>query len=293
MALIAIVERETYNRWDTKLKNFLTQKKMLKEWYVHCLWEADYGLVGQMMELLFNHHSINNPEAQELQQAFRKHIAFVGRGIVGRTLWELQKHQNYWQLDPQTQQPFIILNDLDSRWVENNAWIQETLERNWTIILGQNFPQRENEDRAKQGVYALMDWIIEHAKFNREDILEATEHLPILISPYGRLRNEVVSRLLEVLVENGYLHVLENEYDIIWGMDVADHSIDFVRTDFGTSDIIRKSLEGYLEEQLEEYEAVHRQLGRAWGEVERTRLKRRAEELENEIDEVREKLNGI
>jgi hypothetical protein len=152
-ALLVVVERETYNRWDRKTKRFFRNKRGLKEWYVPCLWEPEYEFVAETLDLLFSGYSVSTPEAHEMRQLLSQHIAFIGRGIVGRTLRELQDYHKYWQLDDNTGQPFITLETLDLHWLSNNARLQEILDQNWDKILDRNFPRREVQDRAKQGVF--------------------------------------------------------------------------------------------------------------------------------------------
>ena len=291
-ALLAVVEREVYNRWDDDTKRFFRNKKSVREWYVPCLWESQYSFVEQILELLFSGYSVNTPEATEMRRLFSQHIVFIGRGVAGRALQELRDYHKYWQLDAMTGQPFITFETLDRRWLSNNAWLQDLLDHNWDKILGRNFPKREIEDRAKQGVYALLDWIVEHATFSRDDILEAAETMPVIISSYQRLRQGTVTRLLDVLVENEYLTVVENEYDIIWGIDLTEKDLKF-RSPPLSSEGIQRSLERRINKLLEDYEAITGALEDAIGPVERERMKRQADDLEEEIQELKRKLANL
>jgi hypothetical protein len=92
-------------------------------------------------------------------------------------------------------------------------------------ILGGSFSGRERRDRARQGIYTLMDWIIDAATFSLEELFAEAEAQP-LISNYRRPRQEVVLRLLDALVANNYLHRVENEFDVVWGRDISQESFD-------------------------------------------------------------------
>jgi hypothetical protein len=115
----------------------------------------------------------------------------------------------------------------------------------------------------------------------------------ILISDHQSLRQGTVIRLLDVLVENEYLQVFENEYDIVWGVDLTQEDLRFVFSTSSTEDVIDNSLEKHLRTLLEDYGAVTRQLETALEEVDHERLKRKAGDLEKEINEVRIRLSAL
>jgi len=297
VSYLVIVEREGYDQWDGESKRFLQRRKRFQVWDVPCLWEPDHHLVERTMNLLFRGYRIDSPELEEIRRAFDKHIAFVGRGAIGKTVRELQQLR-YWRFDEYTKQPFVALERLDRELVLHNAWIQDTLETNWELILGRNFPGWQRTDRAKQGVYALMDWVTDCATFTLEEVLEQAARTRVVISSYKRLRDEVVLRLLDVLVGNGYLQRVEDEFDIVWGRDATESAMKLIGRITHAEEIAsRETLVGMLEERLKallsDHEAASNQLISALGEVERARLKRQIEGLEQEIEQVQGSMDSL
>jgi serine/threonine-protein kinase len=216
---LVVTPRELYDRWSDSVSQRLLKHHKFEVWPVPSLWEADYSVVQKTVDLCFSSYQVNSLEARDLHRAFVQHISFVSRGALGAILNELQQLK-YWRLDDQTRQPFIDFNALDRDLIRHNASLQTILENNWSRISGQNFPGRERTDRARQGVYALLDWIIDHATFSLDEVRAAAGQTPIIISPHSRLRSDVVMRLLDVLVEYNYLQRAADEFDIIWGREV-------------------------------------------------------------------------
>ncbi len=219
--LICVVEQESYNRWDAALKKQLKSRHHFQEWRVPSLWEPEHQVIRTMMNLMFSSFRLDTPEAKEKVAAFEKHIAFVGRGQLGTILYELRQ-MRYWQIDKSTHQAFIALATLDDGLIQQNAWVQDMLEANWSNILGTSFAGEERTDRAKQGVYALMDWVVEAATFTLEEVLAEAANRPVFITASQRLRDDVVIRLLHVLVTQGYLQQSQNGYDVVWGRDKVE-----------------------------------------------------------------------
>jgi hypothetical protein len=244
--------------------------------------------------LTLSSYHLDTQSAQEIRESFSKHIAFIGRGSVGATLSELQKLK-YWKLDDMTSQPYIDFGSLDVKRMRHNAWIQNTLEANWEYILGQSFNGREETDRAKLGVYALMDWIIKSGTFTRKALLAQTARAPVIISSSKPLRQQVVRKLIAVLIGHEYLKQVEDEYDLIWGRDVTE--LDVQRRASHASNATLKDkktiLESRLGRLLRDYEAASHQVTDALSYTDRERIKRQLEELDQEINQVRDHLQSL
>jgi hypothetical protein len=94
--------------------------------------------------------------------SLRKHLEFIGRGALGEVLTEL-KHPEYWSSDGQGNF-YLRLDKLPhQKNIQHNAWMQDLLDLNWPTILAKLFGGRdldEREDRAKIGVYYLLDSIL-------------------------------------------------------------------------------------------------------------------------------------
>jgi hypothetical protein len=293
---LVIVQREGYDRWDAGGKRVLEQRGF-QVWNVPCLWESEYHLVEQAMDILFQGYSLDNPEKAKMYHAYKKYIAFKGRGALGTTMRELQR-LTYWHFDEETGLPSVELESLDHELVLHRAWIQDTLEANWESILGNDFIGRQPTDRAKQGVYALTDWIIRCSRFTLGEILEAAAGSSIIVSPHKRLRDTVALRLLGVLVDNAYLQRMETEQGIMWARDITESDQELLRSDTSIGDPVPWSeqldtLGRYRKSLLADHKAAYDQLSASVSQVERNRLKRQIDKLEQELEQVENELNSL
>lgn len=283
-----IVEREQYNRWSNQFRSRLKTQHRFQVWYVPCLWESDHQVINKMMRSMFSNTSVNTVEAKELYRAFEKYISFISRGQIGSIFYELRQGQ-YWHIDSTTGQPYILIDDLDADLLYHHARLQDLLEANWLRILGSGFVGRKATDRAKHGVYSLLDWIVDAATFTLGEIFSEATQRPVLITPHQRLRDDVVLRLLDVLVENNYLKRVDNAYDVIWGRDASEKRIKV------TQHVVRADKATILRKQLSDlhidYEAATKQLGRTLSEVDRTRLERQVEDLRQKIESMETEIN--
>jgi hypothetical protein len=288
IAYIAIIEREQYDRWDEKIKTRLTRRKRFKEWYVPCNWESESGFVRRVTSLLFEDRLIEDEEAREMRQALQSHLAFIGRGTVGGTIEEL-RDPKYWKFDSATGRGYISFDLLDKGLIHHNAWLQNTLEENWDKILGERFVGRDRIDRAKQGIYHLLDWIIDCGIFTRAEIHEAAEQTIVVISPHKRPRNGVINDLLQVLVANGYLDEVKGRYGIVWGRDIStEEALHEVKLgDHEDEESLRKQLQKL---ERNRWKLLDKTATFAKGQVP-LYLDNQLEEVEETISQIKEKLS--
>jgi hypothetical protein len=221
---------------------------------------------------------------------FRKHLAYIGRGQVGATIYELRQY-HYWRIDSATNQPYISFDALDDDLIRHHAWIYDLLEGNWSRILGHSFPGQDRTDRAKQGVYAFMDWVIDSATFSLEEALEAVDRLPVWISPHKRLRSEVALRVLEVLVESNYVDQAQNAFDVVWGRELSPRRQATVALTLHADHIAL--LQKRRAELLEEIEAALEQQSEALSDVTKRKLQRQIDRSERELASINEKLEPL
>jgi hypothetical protein len=102
--------------------------------------------------------------------------------------------------------------------VQHDAFLQDLLERRWDSILKGDFDgARALKDRARIGVYYLLDWIKNgHQVFNKDDLVDFLHNnTSFKISDNFLITNRVMFRLLKVLEEEYYLREIENGYEVI------------------------------------------------------------------------------
>jgi serine/threonine protein kinase len=246
VVFILTIDRERLNRWCDKTPDLLSTNLQVK--YIPCLWEPETSLVDQIVDNIVTVEQGNEQnEDNHLLIAFKKHLAFLGRGALGTTFKEIQKME-YWGIDLDRGVNLIAFHKLKEKRLEGsiyeNALLQDVLTKNWQYILGPNFQtsRPEDEDRAKLGVYELVDWIRKKGTFKLEQIREASEQAKILITSSQEIREEVIFNLLNVLVENKYLKRLEDGYNVIWGRGITKEIVRIrkLNNDSDTADVISR-----------------------------------------------------
>ena len=286
---LLVIDQEQYNRWVEGDNSRFINKTRMQHLYIPSLWEDEYKMVGNIINIVFKGFHLDSAEAKEMYRTFRKHIAYKGRGAIGTTLNELQDLK-YWQLDRETKQGFIDFSMLDKGEIFHNAWLQDTLISCWDDILEENFPIRKSRDRAKQGVYCLLDWITECSMFTLDEIFTAAELMPVKITNHNRLREQVILRLLDMLEKKKYLQKVENKYDIIWGRgDTIHDSHEYKKYSGDETLSLKFELVERKEKLIEEYKAISKQLSTVLNQGDQIRLQRQLDEIEKEIQNLEKK----
>jgi hypothetical protein len=104
---------------------------------------------------------------------------------------------------------------------------------NWPSILGNHYSGRDQDektDRAKIGIYYLLDWLASTPpkKFSKSDVMRAAANLEITISDDNETIKETIDNLLFVLAQAGYLKLKHRKYQVIWDKNSQPrcHKID-------------------------------------------------------------------
>jgi hypothetical protein len=285
-----LVEREQYNRWPDQFRKRLKTQRKFQVWYVPCLWESEHQIIEKMMQAMFRQSNVNTLPAQELLLAFKKYITYISRGQVGTIFYELRQGQ-YWHVNIATGQPYILMDDLDADLLQHHSLMQDILESNWANILGSSFIGQKAVDRARQGIYSLLDWITDAATFTLEDVLAEASQRPVLISDYQRLRDDVVMRLLDVMVGSHYLKRVDNAYDIVWGRDASEQRLKMAQRPIRVEKTV--IIQKQLADLYADYEAASSQLGLVLSAVDRTRIERQVENLQRQINSLESQIEDL
>ncbi|MBE2221374.1 MAG: serine/threonine protein kinase [Anaerolineae bacterium] len=208
--VIAIARKEHFDSWyeNTKRLNQIG----FKEWYIPCNWE----FINKIESNLIKTDKLNNLEAQEIFITIRKHWEFIGRGATGKTLEEI-KNPKYWADDNRGELRIWLkrIKRMDN--IFFNAWMQDVLSMNWHLILSGIFPEPCDNDRARIGVYYLVNWIVNAKIFNYEQLEEVAQNSKITISNNKKVVRIVIQQLLWVLKEHNFININnDNEYIIAW-----------------------------------------------------------------------------
>ena len=218
VSVLAIARKERFDAWDDR--DVRLSKLGFREWYVPSLWTSGADYIQKISRALFRVHGADAADVQLNQHRLQKHFEFRGRGALGELLDEL-KHPEYWSFDHAGQR-FLRLDQISKeRTVQYNAWRQEVLDGSWGALLGGMFPEEADRDRARAGVYGLLDWIDEQKIFSTEELAQAAADLPVSPSDNAKVREEIARRLIGVLQWNEYLRATGPNWQMSWRG--ADH----------------------------------------------------------------------
>jgi len=152
-------------------------------------------------------------------KVFLKHLEFSCRGSLGNIIGELRHARNINFTDDGN---YIDVTSLSQRIdIQHNAWLQNLLDINWDTLLSDHFvgfDQDEKTDRARIGVYYLIDWLAKRGRFTKEEIVAQARQTKITISDDEDIRRETLEALLYVLTTSGYL-LRDSRYRVVWNRD--------------------------------------------------------------------------
>jgi serine/threonine protein kinase len=92
VSLLVVSEQEQLNRWPDGVLTRLKNRWNFQLWSVPCLWENEWQFVEKTMNRFVTGFRLDDPRAHAKFDAFKKHLAFVGRGQLGTTLYELRQN---------------------------------------------------------------------------------------------------------------------------------------------------------------------------------------------------------
>ena len=210
--VIAVARKEDVDSWRNTRQRL--RSIAFSKWYVPCLWNIDIDAS------LFNKASNWMPVLEPEYRLFLKHLEYKGRGSLGNIIDELKQPSN---TNYGSGSGFVDIPTLITRpSIQHNAWVQHVLSLNWDFILGDHFggpDQDERSDKARIGIYHLLDWMVENRRFSLQHAIIASQKFTVTISDDADATNETVTNLLHVLTRNKYLSLKEKTYRIVWNKD--------------------------------------------------------------------------
>jgi hypothetical protein len=208
-----VSRREDFDQWPDAEQRL--EIVGFSKWYVPCLWKIDLDRV------LFDTDKGKDPGTETQFTEFRKHLEFVGRGSFGKIIDELRKSKNTTYGPNSSLVDVTALVHRDE--IRHNAWMQDVLDINWPAILGNLFVgkyQGEKNDRARIGIYYLLDWITERSRFTEVQLFEKSGNTPITISDDADVVIKTIRNLIRVLNQNRYLECEDEYYRVIWDQEI-------------------------------------------------------------------------
>jgi serine/threonine-protein kinase len=207
--VIVVSREEDFDRWQNA--NPRLETIGFTKWYVPCLWKIDNS------DALFSVDLYQTSRINESFNLFLKHLEYKGRGSLGNIISELRQPVN---INYGSNFNYIDLEELTERSdIQHSAWMQDVLDLNWTTILSDLFgglDQEKKTDRARIGVYYLIDWISHKTRFSKPEVFDEANTTRVTISDDNETTIETINSLLLVLVQNKYLRLQNDAYRVIW-----------------------------------------------------------------------------
>jgi serine/threonine protein kinase len=199
---LAVARREDFDAWDDRAETLKRLQSVgFREWPVPSIEDHE------MRNLILKAVKFSSDLGEDARTLIVNSFMYKGRGVVGNILEALADPQNALHSENGvTINTEKLKNDPKTKC---HAWLQAVLEKNWSGILGDDFGGQDEHvkcDRARHGVYRLVDWIGErHTPFTEQEVLEAARATAVTISNHSRMRTNTVKRLLHILEKAGYL----------------------------------------------------------------------------------------
>jgi len=217
ITFFAVVREEEFVKWDLSVRQTINNIGF-REYYVPCVWEEEHHLAQEMVKLSLS----NDNYIDKTTIDFINHVAYKSRGAPGDMVKEL--------VDPiynvyETGVPQLRLDSLrDKKVVRFNSMLQTFLASHWDKILGDDFLGLKDTDRAKMGVYELMDWMTQQVEFNLSDLEQSLLLGKVSISHSAALRRDVIKRLMGCMIADGLLSTNQDLYRVVVNKKIQDNA---------------------------------------------------------------------
>lgn len=205
LTIIAVARRESVDRWGSVFERL--EKINFQEWYITSVWGTEIkNLISKIVS--------TEPKNIALEDKITNYFEFHARGSIGNIINFLKASKAVHYTGDRI---FLDENTINHEITfKVQYWIQKVLNINWDFILSDDFRgqnQRRKEDRAKCGVYSLIDWIARQQKrFTLQQAIRASQNNVISISPDPKIRCITVQRLFIVLIQNQYIKIDKDDY---------------------------------------------------------------------------------
>ncbi len=198
ITFFAIVKEEVLLSWGKNIYQMLNGMGF-RDYYIPCVWEEEFHLIKDIVRL----SAFSGNEDDQTIENFINHVAYVTKGAPGDVVKEL--------VDPAYNTfnqgvPRLSLESIrDERLIKYNAWRQRFLSTHWNAIIGEDYLTQKEKDRAKIGVYELMEEVRKLQEFGLSEVAEIFPRLQVTPCDSRSFQTEIMQRLLENMVKEELL----------------------------------------------------------------------------------------
>jgi serine/threonine protein kinase/serine phosphatase RsbU (regulator of sigma subunit) len=208
ISFLFVAGKDIHDRWldDVGRGDSIYESVFSYALYLPPLWAHSDPLCDPFLDrLAFG--AVDAGESAVAYQAFKKFIAFSGRGIPRRILRKFNERVR-WKAD----RPQLSFSRDDVRQYRFFADLYDVLVGAEIALVGEVREDALNgrSDRKRLGLYYLIDWILLRGvdEFTLQDAVATSRRLGRMIAPADEAAPAIIGRLLSLLVDHKYLEAV-------------------------------------------------------------------------------------
>ncbi|HEY4304510.1 MAG TPA: protein kinase [Gemmatimonadaceae bacterium] len=206
VSFIFVAGKDLQERWleDVGRGDSVYESVFAYDKYLPCLW-AD---VGAICDAFVDRDNGLSPYTAQIFDAFKKYLAYRGRGIPRRIIRTFNEYVEW-----DANQPSLRFASHDVRRVRFFAGLQNVVDTHEGALFGETLEEFSGtqSDKRRLGVYYLIDWILGRgtSDFTLKDVLEASRRLSVKIALAEEIAPRVAEDILAVLVDADYIQLTQ------------------------------------------------------------------------------------
>jgi serine/threonine protein kinase/Cdc6-like AAA superfamily ATPase len=220
LSFVFVAGKDLQERWleDVGRGDSVYESVFAYDKYLPCLWNN----VDTICDALIDPWELLEPYRQQAFDAFKKYLAYRGRGIPRRIIRTFNEYVE-WNSD----YPVLAFTAQEVRRIRLFAGLQELITLNETTLFGEAHEEFAGtySDKRRLGVYYLIDWILArgNAEFTIRDVLTASAGFSGKVALVAEIAPRVAEDILNILVQGDYVQVLRRSAtEVVVGTAPAD-----------------------------------------------------------------------
>ena len=204
VSFIFVAGKDLQERWldDVGRGDSVYESVFAYDKYLPCLWSD----VGTICDGLVDATQPLASDRQQMFEAFKKYLAYRGRGIPRRIIRTFNEYVE-WNRD----RPALAFTYDDARRIRFFAGLQDVVDAHQRTLFGESHEEIAGtlSDRRRLGVYYLIDWILRQGtgEFTLKDVLAASRKLSARIALADEIAPRVAEDIVELLLHADYIQL--------------------------------------------------------------------------------------
>ncbi|AHG91655.1 protein kinase [Gemmatirosa kalamazoonensis] len=202
ITFIFVAGKDLHERWleDVGRGDSVYESVFAYDKYLPCLWTD----VDAICDTLVDDSNGWAPWGREVYAAFKKYLAYRGRGIPRRIIRTFNEYVEW-----DGHRPALAFTAEDVRRVRLFAGLQDLIDAHAATLFGESHEEvvGTQSDKRRLGVYYLIDWILRRgtAEFTLKDVLDASRRLSAKIALAEEIAPRVAEDIVRILLDAEYI----------------------------------------------------------------------------------------